>query len=187
MMHSTTMYHRNHLAAFALAALAAACGGNAADPMVAEFATMPADQIMEGVEFSSTTAGVRSSKVLADTAYLYEDSTVMHLRGVDLEMYDATGKRTAHLTSLSGVYDQATQKMVAKGTVVLVIIGDGRRIESEELHYDPQSRRIWSDVQTRMTEADGNVTTAASFNADDQFNNIQFQNARGRVRERIEF
>lgn len=172
----------------ALLALAAACGGSGSDPMVAEFQELPADQIMEGVEFSSTSAGVRSAKLVSDTAYLFDDSTVMHLRGVDLEMYGANGEQSAHLTSQTGVFDQNTQKMIATGTVVLVILQDGRKIETEELHYDPETRRVWSDVATKMTEPDGNVATVESFTSDDQFTNVQTRGARGgRPRTQIRF
>jgi LPS export ABC transporter protein LptC len=160
--------------------LAAACGGTSTDPMVEEFESLPADKIMEGVEFSSTSSGVRSAKLLSDTAYLFEDSSRMHLRGVDLEMYDANGTRTAHLTSKTGVFDQSTEAMIATGDVVLVVIKDGRRILTEELHYDPQTRRVWSDVQTRQTLPDGTDMTVESFTADDQFNNVQTKGARGR-------
>lgn len=167
--------------------LVAACGRSSADPMVAEFDSLPADQVMTAMEFNATSEGIRSAKLLADTAFMYDDSSVSHLRGVELDMFDAAGAGTAHLTSTAGTFNSQTQAMTATGDVVLLVLNDGRRIETEELHYDPETRRLWSDVQTRMTEADGNVTTAASFTADDQFRNIQFQNARGRVRERITF
>jgi LPS export ABC transporter protein LptC len=167
--------------------LAVACGESGADPMIAEFDNLPADHVMTEMEFYATSSGIRAAKLLADTAYMYEDSTVSHLRGVALDMFDAAGVTTAHLTSVTGRFDSQSQAMTATGSVVLQVLRDGRKIETEQLHYDPETRRLWSDVQTRMTEADGNVTTAASFTADDQFRNIQFQNARGRVRERITF
>jgi LPS export ABC transporter protein LptC len=162
-----------------LALLLAACADTGADPMVAEYEQLAADQIMEQVEFSATADGVRAAKVVTDTAFIFEDSSSMHLRGVDLEMYDASGLQTAHLSSLQGVYDKNTQAMVATGDVVLVVLKDGRRIETDELHYDPETRRVWSDVETRMQEADGTRTTVASFTADDQFNNVQSRVVRG--------
>ena len=162
-----------------LALMVAACAESAADPMVADYAQLPADQIMEQVEFSATADGIRAAKVVSDTAYIFEDSSAMHLRGVDLEMYDETGRQTAHLTSLQGVYNENTQAMTATGTVVLVVLKDGRRIETEELHYDPETHRIWSDVETVMQETDGTRTTVSSFTADDQFNNVQSRGIRG--------
>jgi len=160
--------------------VAGACGGAGTDPMVEEFSSLPADQIMEGVEFSSTSSGVRSAKLLSDTAYLFEDSSRMHLRGVDLEMYDANGTKTAHLTSKTGVFDQMSEAMIATDDVVLVVLKDGRRLMTQELHYDPQTRRVWSDVQTRQTLPDGTDLTVESFTADDQFTNVQTKGARGR-------
>lgn len=167
------------LSVLVVAVLLAACNDGGSDPMVAEYEQLPADQIMEQVEFTATTNGIRAARVVSDTAYTFDDSTSMHLRGVDLAMYDETGRQTAHLTSERGVYNQNTQKMTATGSVVLVVIKDGRRIESEELQYDPETHRIWSDVETRMQEMDGTRTTVASFTSDDQFNNVQSVGVRG--------
>lgn len=167
---------------------AAACGGDATTPITGDFEQLPADQIMINVEFMATSDGVRSAKLVSDTAYMFDDSTVMHLRGVDLEVFDEDGRRTAHVTSERGIFDQVTQKMIAIGNVILTVVRDGQKIETEELHYDPETRRVWSDVETRRTEADGTVTTVESFTADDQFTNVQTRGARGgRPRTNISF
>jgi hypothetical protein len=60
--------------------------------------------------------------------------------------------------------------MVARGNVVL-ITQNNCRIESEELHYDPQTRRVWSEVFSTFI-AGNRRATANSFNADDGFQNV---------------
>ena len=47
--------------------------------------------------------------------------------------------------------NERTEEMVARGDVVLIVHSDGRRIESPELHYDPNRDRIWSDSTTVQT------------------------------------
>jgi lipopolysaccharide export system protein LptC len=69
--------------------------------------------------------------------------------------------------------------MTAFGNVVLLTQGNCR-ITTEELHYDPSTRRIWSDVQSRF-EIAGRVTTANSFRADDQFNNFEAEGMTGAI------
>jgi LPS export ABC transporter protein LptC len=161
-------------------ALLAACGGQPIDPMVELFEDLPADQVMIGVYHQTTSDGVVTAKLLSDTVYMFQDSAVLHLRGVDLELFDANGQKTAHLTSRQGRLNQNTNSMVAIGNVVLIVVADGQRIESEELHYDPPSRRIWSEVTTRRT-VNGQIMTADGFSADDQFRNVQMTRPRGVV------
>jgi hypothetical protein len=69
--------------------------------------------------------------------------------------------------------------MVAIGNVVL-ITNNLRKIETEELHYDPNTRRMWSDVTTRHTY-EGRVQIGDSFQSDDEFTRVVVQNPRGDV------
>jgi LPS export ABC transporter protein LptC len=168
-----------------LAALAA-CGRGPAEPAGGDFQDLPADQVMVGVDFVQTSQGVRVGTLRSDTAFVFSDSSVMHLRGVNLELHDENGQRKAHLTSLTGVLNNQTQAMIARGDVVLIVMANGRRIETPELHYDPQTRRVWSDSTTRMSHQ-GETFTAEGFTSDDEFRNVQTGRVRGRTGVRIEF
>jgi LPS export ABC transporter protein LptC len=159
----------------------AACGGGGAETVItSDYQDLPADRVIYGATFITTASGIRQAVTRADSMYVDEDSTVAQLYGVKLMMYDTLGRTRADLTSLRGSLNQRTQKMVARGKVVLVL-ADGRRIETEELNYDPEAHRIWSDVFTRLRHADGGSTTFDTFTADDKFQNVQGQNARGRI------
>jgi lipopolysaccharide assembly outer membrane protein LptD (OstA) len=76
--------------------------------------------------------------------------------------------------------------MVARGNVVLVTKVGNRRIETEELFYDPQSHKLWSTVKTLMIEG-GSRVTGDGFNADDKFDNVTIKNAHGRVEGKMKF
>jgi LPS export ABC transporter protein LptC len=158
--------------------LLAACGRTQA-PTDAEFRELPADQIMVDVIHTPTSDGIRSALGKYDTVYVFEDSTKLHLKGVNLEMFDGTGRKSATLTSTTGQLNTDTQAMVARGNVHLVT-HDNRIIETEELHYDPTSRRIWSDVATTQ-RYQGDVLRVDGFKSDDQFNKIEFIGAQGRL------
>jgi hypothetical protein len=54
-------------------------------------------------------------------------------------------------------------------------------IESEELNYDPEANRIWSDVFTRMRHPDGGSTTFQTFSTDDKFQNMTGTGMTGRI------
>lgn len=155
-----------------LTLLSGACDASTAPP-TAEYESLPADQVITNVDHLFTSDGVRRAQLRADTAYVFEDSAATHLRGVTLEMFDNEGALTSTLTSERGEYDTETQKTVARGDVVLVMPGpDGRTIWTEELHYDPVAKRVWSDVPTRVLMNSGEDFHGQGFTADDQFVNV---------------
>jgi LPS export ABC transporter protein LptC len=166
--------------AAAAAATVSACGGPTG-PVSDNYEPLPADQIFIGVEHAITNAGVRQSLLKSDSTLMFEDSATIHLRGVNLEMFTETGRLHATLTSATGELDQNTNRMVARGSVVLVVHegANASTIRTEELHYDPQQRQVWSDVFTERVMRDGRRNTMDSFRVDDQFGNFQARGLRG--------
>ena len=167
------------LAAFALTMALAACNGTTG-PSTSDFASLPADQVLVGVEHATTVDGIRRARILSDTTHVFNDSSAVKLIGVNLETYDVNGGVTAKLTSKYGSLDTNTNKMVARGSVVLTVTGpQAQVITTEELHYDPQSKQVWSDVQACQRKG-GQTLCGSSFRADDQFNNVTVIDPRGR-------
>jgi LPS export ABC transporter protein LptC len=166
------------LAILLLAVLATACGrGVSTEPTGEGYTDLNADQIMIQASHTQYSNGVRSAEGVYDTVFIFRDSAVYHLRGVNTKMYDVDGRQSATIVADSGVLNQATDAMIAQGNVVLVT-QNNCTIKSEELHYDPETRRIWSDVATRF-EVGGKVTTARKFNADDGFNQVTAEGLSG--------
>lgn len=161
--------------------LLAGCGrAGSTDVVAAGDTPLGADRVLYDTRYNTTVDGVRRAVQLADSMYMFEDSATAQLFGVRLMMYDTLGNRTADLRAERGSANQRTNMLLARGKVVLVL-ADGRRIESEELSYDPDTRRIWSEVFTRMTWPDGSVTTFETFTVDDEFRNPRGTGLRGQV------
>jgi LPS export ABC transporter protein LptC len=139
--------------------------------------------VVYGMTSFITEAGVRQGRVDADTAYSYRDSSTIKLIGMKLVFYEDDGRARATVVADSGSMAEGSQRMVAWGDVVLTIHGDGRKIESSELHYDPGTDQIWSDSATVLTRPDGGVTRGSSFRSDLSFNDIRIQNPRGAIGE----
>ncbi len=140
---------------------------------------LQADQVLISATHVFSSDGLRSAVGVFDTVFVFTDSSVYHLRGVNLTMYDETGRQTSTVTSHSGTMNVATDALMAEGTVVL-ITQDLQKIETEQLHYDPTTRRVWSDVETKRT-VDGRTQIGDAFSADDQFTRVVIQNPRGEV------
>jgi len=153
-------------AVVALSLLVAACGEEDTTPV----ASPPrqetgADMVMQGLRHLITVEGVREGEIFADTAFFYRDSSIYHLRKPELILFTASGARRARITADRGRYNPNTREILAQGGVILVITEGNKRVESEELHYDPNGDRIWSDSAATMIEP-GRVSEGLGFESD---------------------
>jgi LPS export ABC transporter protein LptC len=127
-----------------------------------------ADLVMTGLDHNITIEGVREGTVFADTAFVFQDSSVYKLINPELVLFTDQGVQRARVTADRGRFRPDTKEMLAEGGVILVITEGNRRIESEQLNYDPSGDRIWSDSATTMIEP-GRVTEGLGFESDLEF------------------
>lgn len=166
------------LALALLLAAAGACGGGDNSPVAsAALVNLPADHVVYGMIHHMTRDGVRQALLRADTAYLYEDSATARMMGVRMNVYDEQGTERAVVTAQGGWIDYRIEQMMAWGDVVVVSQDEARRIETEELHYDPRGGRIWSTVATTLREG-GRTIRGSGFESDGQLRNIRVTDAR---------
>ena len=146
-----------------------------------ELEAIEADYIIFGLLHFGTRRGVRESVVEADTALVFQDSTVILLRGnVRLTAYNEDlGTEKALVTSDRGRLDTGTNQLFAEGNSVLLIRADGRRIESYELRYTPVGNTIRSDSTVVMYDGD-DVVEGTSFTSDLDFERLVIRNAQTR-------
>ena len=139
---------------------------------------LEADYIIFGLTDNVTRGGIREFVLEADTALIFQDSTIVLLRGnVTLTAYNEDlGTEKAVVTSERGRLNESTNEMLAEGNAVLLIRADGRRIESYQLRYTPDSDRIRSDSAVVMYDGD-NVVEGTSFTSDLNFERVDIRNA----------
>lgn len=150
-----------------------------------DFQDLAADQVMFNATYDIKEMGTLRARLLSDTAYVFEDSARILWKPVDLTLFDENGAKNAHLTSRSGELDTRTNRMVARENVVLVTTEGDRRILTEELHYDPRTGRIWSDVPTVVFEGDTRFD-GRGFRSDEGMKNVEVFKGTGQ-NIRIEF
>jgi len=124
--------------------------------------------VIKGLEHIITLKGVKEGELYADTAFFYRDSSIYHLRNPRLILFTEGGVRRAEVNALRGRFQPNTRVMLAMGDVVLVITEGNKRVESQELNYDPNGDRIWSDSATTMVEP-GRVSEGLGFESDLNF------------------
>jgi len=163
----------------AVALVATACGQGGEVPVANEFAQGLDAPVVFGMTSFITVDGVREGRIEADTAYTLPDSGKVDLRVMEVTFYDEAGRERATVIGRTGEWYQDTNYMVARGDVVLRVHTDSSRIESAEIHYDPEGERIWSDSATVRTLSDGSVTRGTAFESDIDFTNVRVLNIRG--------
>ena len=127
-----------------------------------------ADMVIQGLRHVITLNGVKEGVVVADSAFFYRDSSIYHLRTPELVLYTEAGVERARINSDRGRFNPGSRELLAQGNVVLVITEGNKRVESEELNYDPNGDRIWSDSATTMVEP-GRVSEGLGFESDLNF------------------
>lgn len=164
----------------ALAALTACSEEPTVQTRKDPLAALHVDQVLYGLEHVMTTKGVRKAVLHADTALFRDADTQVDIRGVRLEFFnETTGAGSGTLTSKTGEYDMKTGAMISRGNAVLKIQGpQGQRtIESQELNYDLQADRIWSEKPTVMREGT-RVVRGSRFESDTKFQNVTVHSAK---------
>lgn len=162
--------------AMALLALGA-CKDDAIRPPLTVTAADSADQVLEGMEHIITSDGVKRTRVIADTAYLYEATQLARLKVVKTTFYDLNGFETSTVSSDSGLYQMRDGSMSAWGNVVATT-PDGRRLKSAELKYDATRHQISSEKPFVYDRADQHLE-GNGFTSDPDFRNVVTKQPRG--------
>ncbi|MDZ4865141.1 MAG: LPS export ABC transporter periplasmic protein LptC [Gemmatimonadota bacterium] len=154
-----------------------ACREDAVRPTMTVTAADSADQVLEGMEHLITNDGVRRTKVVADTAYLYEATQLARLKVVKSTFFNTSGIETSTITADSGTYQMRDGSMSAWGHVVAVT-PDGRTLRSAELRYDARTQKISSDKPFIYDKADQHLE-GNGFVSDPDFRNVVTRQPRG--------
>ncbi|MDH4132705.1 MAG: LPS export ABC transporter periplasmic protein LptC [Gemmatimonadota bacterium] len=165
------------VAALALAGLPAGCADDGAQPSRTLTAADTADQILEKMEHVITDDGVRRTRVLSDTAYIYEISQIARLKVVKVVFFDENGFETSTVVADSGRYHMNDGSMDAWGNV-FATTPDGRTLRSSELRYDAGVHQISSNREFTYDRGDQHLE-GNGFTSDPDFRNVTTRQPRG--------
>ena len=138
-----------------------------------------ADNIIFGSRYTATREGVLEFRVTADTALTFGDYTLFSGNVALTAYHESLGTEKAVVTSDRARLDMETNEMLAEGNAVLVILADGKRIESYELRYTPETDNIRSDSAVVMYDGD-DIIEGTSFTSDLNFERVIIRNGRTR-------
>jgi len=160
-----------------IAALPSGCAQEGAQPTRTLTAADTADQILHKMVHLVTTDGVLRTRVMADTAYLYDVSQLVRLKVVKVTFFDENGRETSTVVADSGLYHMNDGSMDAWGHV-FATTPDGRRLRSSELRYDVAANQISSSREFTYDRGDQHLE-GNGFTSDPDFRNVSTQQPRG--------
>jgi LPS export ABC transporter protein LptC len=157
--------------------LLAACQDRGVEPRRVVSADS-ADQVYDSMTFDITRDGIKSSRVQAESAWVYQARQVADLKNMTVTSYDSTGAPISVITADKGVYGMRGQNLDARGHVVAHSSG-GRVLKTEHLIYDRGRNRISADSAFTSTSPTGNLS-GTWFEADPGFKRVDVIRPKGR-------
>jgi len=102
-------------------------------------------QVITNFTLTETAGADVSWKLDAKRADIYEDANEAKVFDIRVDFYEA-GVYASTLTAREGRIDLLRHDMTARGNVVLVSRKDGAVLKTEELNWDPDANRIFSEA-----------------------------------------
>jgi LPS export ABC transporter protein LptC len=165
-----------------LALLGGGCGSEPAEQQSGAGETTP-QQVVQGMRLRQSEGGRVRWELTADSAMSYGENERTHLYVVRIEFHDAeTESLRSTLTAREGEIEPRTEELMARGNVV-VTSREGRRLETEELRWDPKRSKVLSDLPVRMTKGKS-VITGTGIEADPDLGQYEIRSpVEGELRE----
>jgi len=141
----------------ALATVLLVLAGSAActEPIPQEWsAPRGADQVMSGFTAYLTHEGRRTLTIGSDSAFLVNDSALIHLKGIDGSFLNERSVVVARIVADSGLFREEPGVLVLWGDVSLFDPTSTFRVETQELVYDAGTNRLRSDSSVMVWEGD---------------------------------
>lgn len=156
-------------------ALSTACKPKPA-PIAAKKLVLPdsAEQMIFGFNAVMTDNGVSKGRLLADTAYLYQEATGTRaeLKRVHATFFTKDGADDGTLTARAGTWQEGLKRLEGRGDVI-IIRKDGNRLESQQLVYDNARNQIFSDSAFKSIQPGQRQMTGVGFESDPKLSNVK--------------
>lgn len=140
------------------------------------------------------------STTYVDYDVLYSDSAIVRVRlkgktmeqydgeiahdefkdGVHLWFFDQEKKVESEMTANYATRKRTSNKMEAKGNVV-VFNKKGEKLNTEQLTWDVNTKKIYTEEHVRITTAD-KIITGKGLISDETFTNYRVKNITGQIR-----
>lgn len=128
-------------------------------------------EISENLLVYISRGGKVTYEFFAPVYYVYDHPRALQLtpKGLRVIGFNAEGDTTVTLMAMYGIHRQNEHVMEAKHNVVIRNMETGEIVESEQLIWDMDAHKVYSNTQTKQTRPDGSVYIGDSFVSDENF------------------
>ncbi len=147
--------------AIALLVSVAACERDDAPPVAVEVLGDDVEMAMLKMDHYLTREGVRRARLRADTAEFLGDG-VVRMRPIELTFFDEQGNELSVVTGDRGTYNEDTEDMEARGSVVAIDHRDDQRLETTHLRYRSEVDRLFGDEAFTLYRDNGRTILRGS-------------------------
>jgi len=140
-------------------------------------------QMTDSLKIISSDNGQRKyifTAPLMERYSLSKEPYIEFRKGINIESYDSAGAFSSSLVADYAIYLENQKLWQAKGNVV-GINKDGQRLETQQLFWNQNTKRIYSNVDTRVTMPTGERVTGVGFESDEAMNDWVFRRPTGKV------
>ncbi len=99
-------------------------------------------------------------------------------KGLYLEFFNEEHKKETTLTARYGYYTKKDNKWFIKDSVVVINLLDDRKLETEELHWEPAKKRVYNDKFVKITTGK-QLLYGTGLEAKDDFSDYEILNPSG--------
>jgi LPS export ABC transporter protein LptC len=143
------------------------------------------DSHMHGATYFTYDRGRETTKILAEEMLKYEEIDSIIAYVVEVDVYDSLGQVTSELTGDSAIIRELTGAMHIYGHVVL-IRGDGIRLDTEYLFYDSKSDSLHTPAYVEITRGE-DIYRGMGLDSDPGLKHFRLRETSGVIKNLEEF
>ena len=100
----------------------------------------------ENVEIIMTEGSIRKLGIKGNKQLTFSNGDLKFPETIRIDFFDSNGDTTSVLTAMEGVYDAKTKLYRAFGDVVVHNFKKNQTLKTEELFWNPNTERIYTDL-----------------------------------------
>ena len=106
-------------------------------------------------------------------------------KGINIIRYDSTQREESSLTANYAIRYENQELWEAKGNVIGRNAA-GQQLETEQLFWDQKAKRVYSNVDSKVTQENGDVVFGDGFESDEEFKEWVIRKPKGKVSVNVE-
>jgi|WetSurMetagenome_2_1015567.scaffolds.fasta_scaffold01803_2 LPS export ABC transporter protein LptC len=136
------------------------------------------------IEMMYTDSGILKGKIYASEVYQYmheENPYYEFPKGMKAVFFDVNGNETAYITAKYAIYYPRKLLWEGRNQVHAESPGEGKSVETEQIFWDQNEKRIYTDKYAKVTNPDGIFIGENGFEAKEDLSRLRMNGYSGKV------